>query len=349
MATEFCDIDAMYMRRCLSLAALGKGKTAPNPLVGAVIVNEHRIIGEGWHKAYGKPHAEVNAVASVEDKSLLSNSVMYVNLEPCCHWGKTPPCAEMIVKNKIPKVVIANKDANPKVDGGGISFLQKHGVEVVCGVLSEEARHLNRRFFTFMEQKRPYVILKWAQTQDGFMDADRIPPYKPQWISNDILKVWVHKQRAEESAVLVGFRTLINDNPQLNVRYWTGRNPIRISVIKGDIPQQPLHLFDTSQPTIIFSDRFNGMHDGVNYIGIDFSGDIAQQILTALYNLNISSIVIEGGRRTLDMFIEHNLWNEAYVIVGNKSFSSGLPSPVIRKQCETKRFGDNLLMIYNNI
>jgi diaminohydroxyphosphoribosylaminopyrimidine deaminase/5-amino-6-(5-phosphoribosylamino)uracil reductase len=195
-----------YMRRCFDLALLGRGNVSPNPKVGAVIVYQDQIIGEGYHKKYGQSHAEVNAIASVENKNLLKESTIYVNLEPCCHWGKTPPCTNLIIENKIKRCVICNKDINPKVFGGGMKLLQDNGVEVISGVLEEEGLYLNRRFFTNQSQKRPYVILKFAQTLDGFIS----PEGKGGWISNDTMKVWVHKQRTEEDAIMVGYNTVLS-------------------------------------------------------------------------------------------------------------------------------------------
>jgi pyrimidine deaminase RibD-like protein len=241
--------DEKYMKRCFDLALLGRGNVSPNPKVGAVIVYQDQIIGEGYHKKYGQSHAEVNAIASVKDKNLLKESTIYVNLEPCCHWGKTPPCANLIIENKIKRCVISNKDINPKVFGGGIKLLQDNGVEVISGVLEEQGLYLNRRFFTNQSQKRPYVILKYAQTLDGFI----APEGKGGWISNETMKVWVHKQRTEEDAIMVGYNTVLSDNPQLNVRHYSGRKPIiqkAFGLIEDNILQAVITYGKPASPSV---------------------------------------------------------------------------------------------------
>ncbi|MDR1846670.1 MAG: bifunctional diaminohydroxyphosphoribosylaminopyrimidine deaminase/5-amino-6-(5-phosphoribosylamino)uracil reductase RibD [Bacteroidales bacterium] len=322
----------LYMRRCFHLALLGSGNVSPNPLVGAVIVHNGRIIGEGYHKKYGDKHAEVMAVEAVKDKSLLAASTLYVNLEPCCHWGHTPPCAEMIIKHKIPKVIIANRDTNPKVSGGGVKILKENGIEVICGILEREGRYLNRRFFTFHEKHRPYVILKWAETIDGFMDTDRQAGIDPVWISNDVSKVYVHKQRAENDAIFVGFNTILRDNPHLNVRFYFGQNPVRLTFARRDSINAETklthHFFDNSQPTVIFPQQ--PLND----------------LLTSLYDRKINSLIVEGGRHTLEMFIEQNLWDEAFVIVGNKVFERGLKAPVLNRDFHHIYLNDNTIKHY---
>ncbi|MDR1725624.1 MAG: bifunctional diaminohydroxyphosphoribosylaminopyrimidine deaminase/5-amino-6-(5-phosphoribosylamino)uracil reductase RibD [Bacteroidales bacterium] len=324
--------DREYMWRCFQLAQLGAGKVSPNPLVGSVIVHNERIIGEGYHIQYGCPHAEVNAIDSVKDKSLLPFSTLYVNLEPCCHWGKTPPCAERIVKEGIKKVVIANSDSNPKVCGGGIKILKDNNIKVTTGVLEDEGRFLNRRFFTYQEKKRPYIIFKWAETIDGFMDTDH--KSTKQWITNDILRVWTHKQRAENDAVLVGFNTILNDNPQLNVRYYFGKNPKRITVVRKNSLNKNIcskfNFFDKSQPTAIYETSS------------------IEEVINSLYEDKITSIIVEGGRKTLDKFIELNLWDEATVLTGNKIFNSGLKAPVLNGKYTEQHFGDNHIRFYFN-
>jgi diaminohydroxyphosphoribosylaminopyrimidine deaminase/5-amino-6-(5-phosphoribosylamino)uracil reductase len=305
---------------------------SPNPLVGTVIVHNGRVIGEGWHKRYGEAHAETMVIDSVKDKSLLSTSTLYVNLEPCCHWGHTPPCAEMIVKYNIPKVVIANRDSNPKVCGGGIKILEDNGIEVICGVLENEGRYLNRRFFIFQEQKRPYIILKWAETADGFMDSGRKQGESPVWISNDILRIYVHKQRKENDAILVGFNTILNDNPRLNIRYYFGKNPERLTIARIDSinkeMQKNYNFFDNSQPTTIYTQQ--PLND----------------IIASLYEHKISSLIVEGGKRTLEMFIEQNLWDEAHVIVSEKYFGRGLKAPVLNGYSTERVYGNNVVRIF---
>jgi diaminohydroxyphosphoribosylaminopyrimidine deaminase/5-amino-6-(5-phosphoribosylamino)uracil reductase len=341
--------DVLYMKRCFELAALASGNVSPNPLVGALVVHNGKVISEGYHKQYGCPHAEVNAIDSVEDKSLLKHSTLYVNLEPCCHYGKTPPCTKLIIESQIPKVVIANKDINIKVGGKGIKALQDGGIEVVSGVLEEQGLLLNRRFFCFHQKQRPYIILKWAQTKDGFMDEDRVKSNKSQWITNDILRVWVHKQRTEEGAILVGAKTIINDNPQLNVRYFAGRNPLRITIDNDLTLAKHYNIFDNSQSTLIFNSIKNDQCGKTKYIKLSDSDQIIKQILSYLYLLGINSLIVEGGKKTLNRFIEQNLWDEATVLVGDKSFHQGLLAPVLPKAYSSSKFGsDEIHFYYNN-
>src|SRR5574344_910786 len=242
------------MSRALELASDGLGYAQPNPMVGCVIVKDDHIIGEGWHRQYGQPHAEVNAINSVADKSLLKESTLYVNLEPCSHYGKTPPCAKALIEYGIPKVVIANKDSNPKVSGRGIQMLKEAGIEVKVGVLEQEARFFNRRFFTYFEKNRHYIILKWAMTIDGFMDIDRTDQH-PQsyWITNKMLQILSHRWRSEESAILVGYKTVVNDNPQLTVRYYSGKNPTRLVYDKCGNIDKNYRVFDQQAETYCFS------------------------------------------------------------------------------------------------
>lgn len=320
--------DDLLMLRCLQLAKLGEGSASPNPMVGAVVVYDNKIIGEGYHKIYGQSHAEPNAINSVEDKNLFKDSTLYVSLEPCCHWGKTPPCADLIVSSGIRKVVICNKDPNPKVDGGGIKILKDAGIEVITGVLEREGRELNKRFFSRHEKKRPYIILKWAETLDGFMDIERRQGNKEDyWITNDSLRVWAHRQRAIEDCVLVGKRTVLNDNPKLNVRYYFGKNPIRMTIDRSLSIPNDRFLYDNSQQTIIFNDIKEGASGNISYVRLDFGKDILEQVVHYIYSIRKSSLVVEGGRFTLEQFIKSNLWDEANILVGNKNFERGLRSP----------------------
>ena len=317
--------DEKYMKRCFDLALKGRGNVSPNPKVGAVIVCEGKIIGEGYHKKYGEAHAEVNAIASVEDKSLLEKSTIYVNLEPCCHWGKTPPCANLIVESKIKRCVISNKDINPKVFGGGIKLLQDNGIEVVSGVLEKEGWYLNRRFFTNQKEKRPYIIIKYAQTLDGYI----APEGKGGWISNDAMKVWVHKQRAEEDAIMVGYNTVLSDNPQLNTRHYYGRNPKRVVYDRYLDLSSDYNIMDKTQETIILN-HVKDYEDGNNiYVKINEKESFVPQVLEKLYALKISSIVVEGGTKIINKFIEANMWDEANVIIGQNTFGKGVEAPVI--------------------
>ncbi len=334
-----------YMRRCFDLALLGRGNVSPNPKVGAVIVYNDQIIGEGYHKKYGQSHAEVNAIASVEDKNLLKESTIYVNLEPCCHWGKTPPCANLIIESKIKRCVISNKDINPKVYGGGIKLLQDNGIEVISGVLEEEGLFLNRRFFTNQKENRPYVILKYAQTLDGFI----APEEKGGWISNNAMKVWVHKQRTEEDAIMVGYNTVLSDNPQLNVRHYSGRNPKRVVYDKYLTLSKEKNVFDNSQETFILNYVKEGREENNVFLKLNENKPFVEQVLERLYEQKICSIVVEGGEKTLNKFLEANLWDEANVIVGEKNFGKGVKAPVISQGLVSmENIGGDILKIYHN-
>lgn len=345
--------DEKYMRRCFELALLGRGYNSPNPKVGAVVVCENKIVGEGYHRQYGKAHAEVNAIADVKDKSLLSRSTIYVNLEPCCHYGKTPPCADLLVKSGIERCVIANRDSNPKVDGGGIRILQNAGIEVTSGVLEEEGRFLNRRFFCNQEKKRPFVILKYAQTIDGYLD--KLPEDKgteDNWISNDALKLWVHRQRSEEDSILVGYNTVLNDDPKLTTRHFKGKNPLRV-VLDRDLSLSKNHnIFDNSAKTIVFNYLEDKTEENLQYIKLEKNDKCSQleQILKKLLEHNIGSLIVEGGAKTLQRFLDENLWDEAFVIVGNKRFYRGIKSPTIATKFKqsTRMVADNGVDHYIN-
>jgi len=314
------------------LAKNGLGSTYPNPLVGCVIVHQGKIIGEGWHQKAGGPHAEVVAITSVKDKSLMNRSTLYVNLEPCSHFGKTPPCSNLIIEHEIPKVFIGSIDANNKVSGKGVEKLRKSNCEVVVGVLKEECIALNKRFFTFHTNKRPYIILKWAESNDGFIDVKRqvddFKKAKSNWITNQYSRQLVHKWRTEEQAVLVGTNTVINDNPKLDVRSWYGDNPVRIILDKNLRIPKNYHVFDGSMKTIVLTEKEGGlMSKNLFYEKIEFSEKLAQQICMVLYKYEIQSIIIEGGSQTLESFIEANLWDEARVFTGNVEFKKGLKAP----------------------
>ena len=294
--------DETYMRRCLQLAALGLGSTSPNPMVGAVIVRDGAVIGEGYHHRCGEAHAEVNAINSVKNKELLKNSTLYVNLEPCSHFGKTPPCADAIIRYGIPKVVIGSIDYHDKVNGAGVRKLREAGVEVVENVCREESEELNRRFFTFHRKHRPYVILKWAQTRDGYMDIDRRDgDTTSYWITNYALKVLAHKWRGEEDAILVGWRTMKNDRPQLTTREYPGKDPQRFVMQRGD--------------EVISDLPYTPLPEDVN------------EALDRMYQLNIQSVIIEGGKKTLERFLEADVWDEARILVGSQTWGRGLEAP----------------------
>ncbi|NRD23397.1 bifunctional diaminohydroxyphosphoribosylaminopyrimidine deaminase/5-amino-6-(5-phosphoribosylamino)uracil reductase RibD [Winogradskyella litoriviva] len=307
-----------YIKRCLQIAKNGLGTTRPNPMVGAVIVHNDLIIAEGYTSAYGGNHAEVNAINAVKDKSLLTKCTLYVTLEPCSHFGKTPPCSDLIVKHKIPNVVIGCIDDNPEVAGKGIAKLKASGCNVTVGVLEAECKAHHKRFFTFHNKKRPYIILKWAETTDGFMAPIKKDEKKPVWITNKYSRQLVHKWRAEEQAILVGTNTVIEDNPSLTVRDWSGENPIRVVLDRTSKLNSDYSIFNDEAKTIRVTDK-----------DIDFEKPIAIQIADVLFKQNINSIIIEGGSQTLQTFIDENLWDEARVFIGKTEFKSGIKAPQI--------------------
>ena len=317
--------DELYMMRCLQLAAMAEGQTSPNPMVGAVIVHDGKIIGEGYHHRAGEPHAEPNAIASVRDESLLKESTMYVSLEPCSHWGKTPPCADLIVRKGLKRVVIATLDPNPKVAGRGVKILQDAGIEVTVGVLEEEARWLNRRFMTVQEKHRPYVILKWAETEDGIIDVCRTEKGNgPIKISNSVTKTLNHQVRVEEDAIMVATNTALLDDPHLTVTKWTGKNPVRVLLDRTLRVPADYRIFDEAAKTIVFTNAQCTMHnaqfgDNVEFVGVDFEGDIVQEVMDELYKRGIMSIIIEGGAKWLQTVIDSGLWDEARVERGPHS------------------------------
>ena len=311
------------MQRALDLAQLSIGAVSPNPMVGCVIVHHNKIIGEGRHERYGAAHAEVNAVASVDDPLLLSDSTVYVNLEPCSHFGKTPPCADMLVKHRVKKVVIANIDPNPLVSGKGIEKLKAARIEVVTGILETQGRELNKRFFTFMEKKRPYLILKWAETSDGFIAREN---FDSKWISNEHSRKLVHKWRSEEDAVLVGTGTALHDNPALTVRDWAGRNPVRIVIDRfGKLPQT-LALFDGSQQTICYTAHRDESAKNLEVVKLPET-DFITAMLNDLFKRNVQSVIIEGGATTLSQFLKERLWDEARIFTSPEQFGSGIAAP----------------------
>ncbi|WP_245189593.1 bifunctional diaminohydroxyphosphoribosylaminopyrimidine deaminase/5-amino-6-(5-phosphoribosylamino)uracil reductase RibD [Lunatimonas salinarum] len=333
------------MKRALELAEWGTGSVSPNPLVGCVIVRDGHIIGEGYHEAFGGPHAEPNAVAAVADSSLLVGASVYVTLEPCAHFGKTPPCADLLVSKKVHEVVIAAKDSNPLVGGKGIGILQAAGISVVTGILEREVRWQNRRFFTAMEKGRPYVILKWAQTRDGYLARAN---YDSKWISNPLSRQLVHRWRAEEDAVLVGTKTAHYDNPRLNVRDWTGRDPVRI-VIDNHLTLVPnSFLFDQSQPTICYNLLKSEQSKNLDLVQMK-PGFSLEELLSDLQKRKIQSLIVEGGSHLLQQFISRELWDEARVFTGNTVFGDGIPAPQITKvPWETRSIQDDRLDLYIN-
>lgn len=338
--------DERYMFRALELAELGRGSVSPNPMVGCVIVFEDAIIGEGYHQVCGGPHAEVNAVNSVKNQSDLSFSTVYVTLEPCSHQGKTPPCTNFLIEKGIKKLVIATLDSNPHVAGKGLRILQKAGIEVLTGILENKARIQNKRFFTQQEKQRPYVILKWAQSQDGFLaKAD----FSSKWISNFQSRQLVHKWRAEEDAVLVGKNTALYDDPSLTVRDFTGKNPLRIVIDSMLQLPKELHLFDQQFPTICFNSQKSEQIYNLEWVKLGPQFKISE-ILDVLQARSIQSVIVEGGAFVLNQFIRAGLWDEARVFTGPVYFESGISAPIIPKfPQEIIAIQEDILMIYSHV
>lgn len=349
------------MQRCLQIAKNGIGTTRPNPSVGAVVVLNDEIIGEGFTSPYGGNHAEVNAIDAVKNKSLLKNATIYVTLEPCSHFGKTPPCADLIVKNQIKNVVIGCVDSNSLVAGKGIERLRNAGIHVVVGVLENECKEHHKRFFTVQNKKRPFIILKWAETNNGFIAPLNKESNHPIWISNQYSQQLVHKWRAEEHAILVGTNTVIADNTKLNVRNWSGNNPIRIVLDRSLRIPNSAHVFDGSVKTICFTEiRIESQEERdvisseveksqLIFEQINFSKNIAQQVCEVLQEHQIQSVIIEGGTQTLQTFIDANLWDEARIFIGENEFEKGVKSPEIKgKLIEEININNDVLKMYRN-
>ena len=316
-----------YIKRCIELAQNGFGTTYPNPMVGSVIVYDDKIIGEGWHKKAGEPHAEVNAIRSVKDKSLLKKATIYVSLEPCSHFGKTPPCCDLIIANEIPNVVV--------------------------GVLENECNELNKRFFTFHQKRRPYIILKWAESQDGFLAPEKIlnQERKPVWITNTYSRQLVHKWRSEEQAILAGTQTVVDDNPKLNTRDWSGNNPVRVVLDQNNRISKESFIFDNSVKTIVFTKSKNQFStENTIFEVIDFNQNVIPQVIAVLYQNQIQSIIIEGGLQTLQSFIDANIWDEARIFIGKINFNKGTTAPVLQKKTTTKTYiqTDELINVRNH-
>lgn len=320
--------DEKYIRRCIQLARNGMCNAAPNPMVGAVIVHNDRIIGEGYHARCGEGHAEVNAIRSVKDESLLQESTIYVSLEPCSHYGKTPPCADLIIRKGIPRVVVGCVDPFSLVSGRGIQKLKDAGIDVKVGVLEAECRQLIKRFVTFNTQQRPYITLKWAESADGFIDINR-EEGQPVVLSTPITSMYVHKQRAEHHAILVGRKTALLDNPSLTTRNWYGKNPVRLVIDKELTLPTSLKLFDGSAPTWIFTAQDKASTSQVTYFKLDFSRSILPQILQKLYENKLQALLVEGGSRLLQSFIDEGLWDEIYTEHSAKVLENGVKEPVI--------------------
>ncbi len=317
-----------YMRRCLEIAQNGFGLVAPNPMVGALLLRDGQVIAEGYHRGYGLPHAEAEAIGKVEDKALLRDSTLYVSLEPCNHYGKTPPCSELIIASQIPRVVVAAQDSNYKVNGSGIQRLRDAGVDVTVGILEREAREQNKRFFSFHEKKRPYVILKWAQTADGFIDICRTASEAAARISNGQAHRLSHRWRTEEQAIMVGTNTALMDNPTLTARLWPGKNPTRIVVDEKNILPRTLNIFNADAPTIVLqSEEINDW-------------------LQCFCENRLQSVIVEGGAKLLQSFIDANMWDEARIFTAPQRFGNGVAAPLIQgKIMSEEMLGDNVLTV----
>ncbi len=362
------------MRRCLDLALQGLGMVAPNPMVGSVLVYDNRIIGEGFHSCFGSSHAEVVAINNVEQTELLEKATLYVSLEPCSHQGKTPPCADLIIKKNIPRVIIGVTDPNPLVSGKGIELLRARGKETITGVLENECIDVNKRFFSWHLEKRPYIILKWARSADGFIDFDRpaIAPVGPNWITSQTARILVHKWRTEEQAILVGTNTVIKDNPRLNVRDWSGKNPLRVVIDRELKLGSQYNVFDNTQETLVFTGRdlasaavpagpeassaSPGRQDypagsgKIRYARIAFDDNTENRMMDYLYGENIQSVIIEGGAFTLRQFIEKGLWDEARIFTGPALFRSGIKSPEIKgSSVYSETIGNSQLQILSRM
>lgn len=325
------NIHEKYIKRCIEIAKNGLGTTRPNPMVGSVIVHKGSIIGEGYTSKYGGNHAEVNAINSVSNKNLLKTSTLYVTLEPCSHFGKTPPCSNLIIQHQIPSVVIGCIDDNEKVAGKGIEKLSHAGCHVTVGVLEKECKKLHKRFFTYHNKKRPYIILKWAETRDGFMAPETKIEQKPVWITNLYSRQLVHKWRSEEQAILVGNNTVLQDNPSLTVRDWTGQNPIRVVLDKNESLPKNLNSFNNEAETILVKETS------------------AKAICLKLFKAQINSVIIEGGTKTLQIFINEGLWDEARVFTGANNLKKGVESPKFSgKLMSENKIDTDILKIYHN-
>ncbi|MBC7861931.1 MAG: bifunctional diaminohydroxyphosphoribosylaminopyrimidine deaminase/5-amino-6-(5-phosphoribosylamino)uracil reductase RibD [Bacteroidia bacterium] len=350
-------LDEIVMAKCLGFAEYGMGNVAPNPMVGCFIVENPQsddlngeIIGHGFHEEFGKAHAEVNAINSVIDKSRLENATLYVNLEPCCHHGKTPPCTELIISSGIKKVVIGNVDSNPLVGGAGVERLKSAGIEVVSGILNEECRKLNKRFFTYHEKKRPYIILKWAQSKDGFISKYPVPKNRTEnMITGTESQKLVHEWRSHEMAIMVGTNTAIADDPELTVRLAYGKNPLRVVVDRDLRIPKGNKIFNANAKTLLFTQQRNvtGYNPGTEIISEYFDEQIEEKILQHLWKKKISSLIIEGGQITLNHFIEKNLFDEARVFYSEKIVETGVKAPLLNlNHSEEKKVGDDLLKVF---
>ena len=338
--------DEIYMKRCIELARKALGNTYPNPLVGSIIVHNSLIIGEGFHQKSGENHAEINAINSVEKKDLLKESTIYVSLEPCSHFGKTPPCANKIIETGFKKVVIGTLDSHEKVNGKGKKLIEEAGVEVVSGVLEKECQELNKRFFTFHRKKRPFIILKWAESGDGFLDQD----FKPTQIGNSLTKQFVHQLRSKEHVILVGTNTALTDNPALTTREITGRNPVRILIdFELKVPLN-FNIYNNEAPTLIFNALKDSEEKNIKFIKIE-KENFLENLIQKLYENQIQSVIVEGGSFTLQQFIDAGIWDAAIIIKNkNLKLSNGTKAPEFHHEnFETKIFRDNIIEFHKNL
>ena len=348
------EVENKYMARCISLARGGAGCVAPNPMVGAVVVHQGKIIGEGYHRKYGEAHAEVNAIASVRDESLLKEATMYVSLEPCSHYGKTPPCAELIIEKQIPRVVIGCLDPFPEVSGRGVRMLREAGVEVVTGVMEKEAWELNRVFMTFQEKRRPYIYLKWAQSADGFMDRLRTDNSSPAVVlSSPETMRRVHRLRADVAAIMVGTQTALLDNPSLTVRHWAGKSPVRVVLDRTLRIPSHYHLFDGTVKTLVFTTVADAIsRENVEYVTIDFSQPVLPQVMHELYIRKLNSLMVEGGATLLGHFLKEGLWDQMLVETAPVSLESGVKAPDLDRVAslvltDVKKVQDHVISIFS--
>lgn len=344
------------MDRCIELALNGLGNVAPNPMVGAVVVCDDKIIGEGYHQRFGEAHAEVNAITNAkkftkENKYAyaIERSILYVNLEPCSHHGKTPPCVDLIIAHKIPEVVIGTIDPFAKVNGEGVKKLEAAGIMVTAGIRKEACEELNKRFFTFHWKKRPYIIIKYAQSKDGFI-AGKISNTGSPYISNEYSLKLSHKWRSEEQAIMVGTTTALTDNPELTVRNWKGRNPLRVTIDRSLKLNKNLKIFNDAASTIVFNEKETAYDGVIHHIKIDFNGNVPEQIMNELYKKDIQSIIIEGGMKLLQSFIDKGLWDEARIFTGNKWLGEGVKGPLLKGEIVSKEnlLDDELIILKNN-
>lgn len=345
------NVHNMFMDRCLQLAQNGLGTTYPNPLVGAIIVTNGKIIGEGWHQKAGEPHAEVHAIDAVKDKSLLKDATIYVNLEPCSHFGRTPPCADLIIKHQIKKVVIGTEDPFSKVAGNGIKKLKNSGCQVIVNVREKQCLELNKRFFTFFNKLRPYIILKWAETIDGYIAPTRQKSKQPFWISNPYSRQLVHRWRSQEQAILAGTTTILKDDPEFTVRDWHGKHPFRVTIDRKSKIPGTFKIYNAKADTLVFSEKEILEKPTVTTRIINSSQPVVEQISKVLFEKQLQSVIVEGGTKTLQLFIQSNLWDEARVFEGTEALNSGIKAPTLKNgkiTSKTKILNDTLTVYQND-